>query len=163
MISNARVRELINFALSKCGMDSSFSNRIRFEWNDRFTSRAGDADYGKMLIRLSKPLFKRATIKDQEETVIHEACHLIAMKKFGTRTKPHGGKWKAYMLMCGIEPDRCHSIDRTGLKRTQKIFTTDCYCGAHMVTAKVYVRVAKGEIYACDKCNAILSIPKEQK
>jgi len=57
------------------------------EWNPRFTRRLGDAGYShvtfRATIRLSIPLWPRATDQDRRETVIHEVCHIIVGYKHG--------------------------------------------------------------------------------
>jgi len=73
-------------------------------------------------IRLSTPLWPRASAQDRRETVIHEACHCIVGFKHG-RVAAHGAEWKQAMRNCGVEPLRTHSVDRTGLARRQRQFT----------------------------------------
>jgi len=132
--------------------------KVRVDWNARFTRRMGDAEFGKMLIRLSPRLFARASEKEQEETIAHEMAHLVAEYKFGSRISPHGGEWQACMLRAGYEPSRCHTVDRSGLSRTYKTCTTYCGCGKHMVTPKKYAKILKGIEYRCRACRVLLSI-----
>jgi len=163
MISRERVRELIRETFRKNGLPESQADQIQLEWNDRFTSRMGDANHSKQRIRLSTPLFRRATVEQQENTVIHEACHVIAREKFGRGIKSHGGEWKACMIIAGYEPTRCHSIDRTGLKKTRKTYSTSCGCAKlHMVTKKVWIQVAYGYKYTCRRCKCRLKLTKEK-
>ena len=103
---------------------------IIVEWNSRFTRRLGDGVYSPITfrarIRLSLPLWPRASEKDRRETVIHEACHCIVGYKFGV-VAHHGSEWKAAMKNCGVEPLRHHNVDRTGLARRQRLFILlDC-------------------------------------
>jgi SprT protein len=88
---------------------------IVIEWNRRFTRRLGDAVFNPITfqskIRLSIPLWPRASSQDKRETVVHEAGHLIVWHKFGLVVKAHGSEWKAAMMNCEVEPLRTHEVD----------------------------------------------------
>jgi len=104
---------------------------ILVEWNRRFTRRLGDAGYSsttyRAKIRLSLPLWPRASDQDRRETVIHEVCHLVAYYKFGQVAAPHGSQWQEAMKNCGVEPLRLHTVNRSGLARKQRRFVLlDC-------------------------------------
>ena len=75
------------------------------EWNCRFTRRLGDGLYNPVTfrarIRLSIPLWPRASEKERRETVIHEACHCIVGYKHGV-VAAHGLEWKQAMTNCGL-------------------------------------------------------------
>jgi SprT protein len=123
------IRSWIRFACDSNHVDE-LAQVIVVEWNGRFTRRLGDAAYNSITyrarIRLSLPLWPRATEEDRRETVIHEACHLIAFYKHG-QVSAHGSEWKAAMKNCGVEPLRLHTVDRSGLTRRQKRFILlDC-------------------------------------
>jgi SprT protein len=129
-ITNRHIREWIRFACesNKVG---ELAQVIVVEWNWRFTKRLGDAGYSpttyRARIRLSIPLWPRASDQDRRETVIHEACHIIVGYRFGFVATAHGSEWKAAMQNCGVEPLRLHSVDRTGLARRQRRFILlDC-------------------------------------
>jgi len=120
------IREEIRFACHANGIPE-LAKKIRFSFNNRFTRRMGDANYYSNRIRLSKPLWKRATPEQRRETIIHEACHLIARHKHGPQIKAHGREWKAAMRRAGFKPIRCHSVDTSGLREgTQNAFCMDC-------------------------------------
>lgn len=98
---------------------------FRVEWNARFTRRLGDSlvvDRPGKVGRLrfsATALYLRATAQEREALVYHEAAHSLADIKHGKRCK-HGPLWKAMMRTLGQTPDRCHNVDRTGLKRGQR-------------------------------------------
>lgn len=161
VISRARIRELMEMACAKNNIHADFASRIRVEWNDRFTARMGDANYSKMRMRLSTPLFIRAFAEEQENTVVHEMCHIIALHKFGRGIKSHGGEWQACMIIAGYEPTRCHDVDTTGLTKTRKTFPTVCGCDKlHLVTQKVWLKIAQGSKYTCRRCKQWLQLAK---
>lgn len=113
------------------------AERICIEYNERFSSRMGDANWTKQRIRLSGPLFDIAPISEQEDTVKHEACHLIVafIAQRGLpvrprpRPKPHGAEWRAAMRRCGLSPTRTHGIDTRQVKQNRQVrFWIPCGC-----------------------------------
>jgi SprT protein len=107
--------------------------KISLEFNNRFSARMGDALWDGCVgrIRLSAPLFHKASIDERIETVVHETCHVIAYYKFG-RCQPHGRHWKEMMERCGYQnPRRCHSVDLIGIvaRRTQRSGNVLSFCG----------------------------------
>jgi SprT protein len=150
------VRPWIRFACERNGVPG-LAQVIVVEWSRRFTRRMGDAFYSpttfRARIRLSLPLWGRASAKDRKETVIHETAHIIAFYKDGNAAC-HGSMWREAMLNCGVEPARTHSVDRTGLTRRQRRFIlydcpneTKCRIGA-----RVFNRVRRGAGLSCKVC-----------
>ena len=155
---------------------------IRVEWNSKFTARLGDALYQrsfsargasvtqplkpqKARVRFSIPLWPRASEQERRETVIHEICHIVCSHEaaLAGRGKPqaHGWEWKALMRKCGVKPERCHNVDRTGLKKTRKVIDASCGCGKHDVTPYVAGRIAAGCRYTCRKCRQAIVVHQE--
>jgi len=153
----ARIREIMATVCEKNGV-SELESQTSIEWNARFTSRMGDANYNKMRVRFSIPLFALAGEKDQEDTIAHEMAHIVARHKYGKKIKSHGGEWQACMLVAGYKPTRCHDIDTTGLKKSRKTCKTYCNCNTHMVTPKMYGDIAKGRGRICSKCKGRLTL-----
>jgi SprT protein len=124
-LDDRHIREWIRFACD-CNKVPELAQVILVEWNSRFTRRLGDAAYNSVTfrarIRLSIPLWPRATDQDRRETVIHEACHIIVGYKHGFAVSAHGPEWKKAMENCSVEPLRLHAVDRTGLARKQRRF-----------------------------------------
>ena len=154
------IRSWIRFACD-CNNVDELAQVIVVEWNPRFTRRLGDAGYSpttfRARIRLSIPLWPRSTEEDRKETVIHEACHLIAFYKHRVVTAPHGTEWKEAMKNCGIEPLRLHTVDRTGLARRQKRFILlDCpHHGLEKkcrCTAREFNLLRRGKEFWCKVC-----------
>lgn len=158
IIGESRVKELMRIACTRNGLDASFADKVSVQFMGNFTSRMGDAHYGKMRVRFSLPLFLRASNKDQEDTVVHEMCHIIAAHKYGVRIKPHGKEWKLCMVNAGYAPTRCHSVDRTGLAKTRKTMKTQCGCRTHMVTPNMYRKISAGQSRICRICKGRLHI-----
>jgi SprT protein len=158
------IKEWIWFACQRNDAEE-LAQAIIVEWNPRFTRRLGDGIYSPVTfrarIRLSLPLWPRASEKDRRETVIHEACHCIVGYKHGV-VAPHGLEWKAAMRNCGVEPLRHHNVDRTGLARRQRLFILlDCpneglerKC---RIRSKEFNLLRQGKWFVCKVCGLNLS------
>ncbi len=149
----------IRFACD-CNQVPDLAQIILVEWNPRFTRRLGDGGYNSRVlfgarIRLSLPLWPRASEADRRETVIHETCHVIVGYKFSGNARHHGPEWKEAMTNCGVEPQRTHSVDRTGLARRQRQFIllgcpneTKC-----RITARQANLLRRGHEFRCKVCD----------
>lgn len=149
------------------------NDRVRVEWNPRFSSKMGDARYISMTncrIRLSEPLWPRATEAERRHTAIHEACHIVVGHEYSLnylsseRPKPHGKEWKEKMIECGEAPTRCHNVDTNGVKNSRKKFVYHCDCPGeakiHRVGPVKHRRIQTGQqYYICKKCKGILRKP----
>jgi SprT protein len=138
---------------------------IIIEWNRRFTRRLGDAVFNPITyqsrIRLSIPLWPRASSQDRMETVVHEACHIIVWHKFDLFVAPHGPEWRQAMKNCGVEPLRTHDVDRTGLARRQQRFIL-LDCPNHGIehkcrmSAKEFNQIRGGAMMECKVCGLVV-------
>ncbi len=154
------IRRWVRFACD-CNHVPELAQVITVEWNRRFTRRLGDALYDprsfRARIRLSGPLWERASEQDRRETVIHEACHVIVAYKFGS-VHPHGQKWRKAMRNCGVEPIRGHNVDRSGLARRQRRFIL-CDCPRETkcrVGVRLFNAMRRGGELRCGKCGLLL-------
>jgi SprT protein len=155
-VDDRDIRRWIRFACEKNGVPE-LSQVITVEWNRRFTRRMGDAFYSpfayKARIRLSTPLWERASYDERRDTVIHETCHVIAAYKFGY-LPPHGPEWRKAMRKCGVEPIRGHTVDRTGLARRQRRYVL-CDCPTEKkcrIGVRLFNRVRRDGEFRCEKC-----------
>ena len=136
--------------------------KITVEWNNRFTRKMGDANWKLNRVRFSVPLWPRASEDERRTTVIHEVCHLVANYKYKLfekrgRRNPHGQEWKHLMKLCGIRPERCHNVDRTGLKRhnTRTKYKVYCECREWLVGPVRMKRMNSGaRFYQGPHCHA---------
>ncbi|OYW16442.1 MAG: hypothetical protein B7Z55_14180, partial [Planctomycetales bacterium 12-60-4] len=113
-----QIRDWIDFAFDR--NDVSYpSIMIRVRWNKQFVNKFADAGYGRNpprgIIRIGTRIWERATEIERRETIIHEACHIVAFHLHGTEIKPHGIEWRQAMENCGVEPVRCHDIPLIGI------------------------------------------------
>jgi SprT protein len=151
------IRKWIYFACERNSV-LELAQVIVVEWNRRFTCRLGDAYYSpismRARIRLSVPLWPRASTEVRMETVVHETCHVIVGFKHGFVSRPHGAEWKQAMQNCGLKPLRLHNIDRTGLARRQKRFVL-CDCPNEQkcrILVREFNMVRQGTDFWCINC-----------
>lgn len=146
--------------------------KVVFEMNYSFTRRMGDAEYFPAeqsgLVRFSMPLWPLASPTERYETIVHEVCHIVdkyfSYTKAGWgRDSSHGYRWQSLMIKCGLEPTRCHTVQRPPeLKRKpQTKFTVYCGCKEHRVTNTILKRMSGGTKYRCQKCGSYISTTKE--
>lgn len=155
---HANVLELVRQTCTELGCPE-LAKLIRVEWNARFTSKMGDAAPHRYRVRLSVPLFRRADICERRATIVHEVCHVVAPYLHGKRVQSHGPEWAHLMIRCGEEPERCHTVDNSDLRRRQARVVVRCLCqGTKEVSKAVATRMAMGRHYRCLQCNARLSL-----
>lgn len=141
---------------------------VTAEFNGRFSSRMGDANWTQKRVRFSKPLWPRATKQERYQVIVHEVAHIVAEERYGRgigrRISPHGYQWKLVMLEMGLHPDRCHSVPTAGVANKKAKYKTYCRCSGenalHLVTKKVYDRIADPlciRSYTCRRCKARLT------
>jgi len=133
--------------------------RVEVVFNGRFTARMGDAHLDRRRIRISAPLWPRASEDQRRQTVLHELCHLVAHARFGRGIPPHGAQWRALMEVLGEPPARCHQVDRSGLRRATARHLARCACGQHALSAVRAGRLARGTAaYRCRRCDGLLRL-----
>lgn len=143
--------------VSYCMNEFKLNQRVNIEFNHRFTRKMGQAKgnnrLGLYTVRLSVPLFMRATEEDRENTIIHEVAHIITFILYPKAT-PHGREWQMVHRKLGKEPSRCHTIDRTGLSRKVATVKCKCKCRVWEVTKTLYTRRTKvlNIVGMCPKC-----------
>ena len=162
-MEDRQIRKWIKFACD-CNGVPELTQVILVEWNPRFTCRLGDASYNRVTyrarIRLSTPLWPRASTEVRMETVVHEACHVIVSFKHGFGLAAHDAEWKQAMQNCGFEPRRLHSIDRTGLARRKRRFIL-CDCPneqkCRILVRQFNLLLRGGEEFWCKVCGLHLN------
>lgn len=173
------VNKWIKETCKRCGYPK-FYNGITWEWNKRFTWRLGDANYGKLLIRLSYQAWPLLPQHERKDTVVHEVCHLLTYygwrKNFRSdwlrnknRPSAHGKEWKEMMKRAGIKnPQRCSTTDLASLSRGKEVFI--CNCKEHKVGEAKAARIDKRierykksngyarplSLYYCQDCKGFL-------
>jgi SprT protein len=86
------------------------ANELRVEWNLRFKTAAGRADYRQKLILLNPQLVEHPTEIDR--TLRHELAHILAQFRAGRRRiPPHSVEWRQACRDLGIADEkRCHNL-----------------------------------------------------
>jgi predicted SprT family Zn-dependent metalloprotease len=83
---------------------------LRVEWNARFKTAAGRADYRQKLILLNPRLLEYPAEIDR--TLRHELAHILAQFRAGRRRiLAHGAEWRIACCDLGIADEkRCHNL-----------------------------------------------------
>jgi len=116
---------------------------------------AGLAYPVRNLIRLNLDLLRANPEDFIEETVPHEAAHLLTWAINGLKAKPHGAEWKGIMRDMGREPVVCHTYAASRVRgRIRKVFYYACDCAGdnHTFTVIRHKRAAAGMRYRCATC-----------
>jgi SprT protein len=162
-MTDKEIREAIKFACERNKVPE-FSKQIRYEFNTRFRTKAGVAVYSKNLIKLSTEIFGQFSKDQQRETVIHEACHLIAKHKHGTGIRAHGREWKETMIKCDLPANRCYTRDKLRVTKGapvplgQATFACACRKGLRLARAKAEAIQLQAKRFKCQHCNTRLTV-----
>ena len=150
-MKNSEVRDLIQYACDMNGRPD-IAGRINLKWSNRMTRAMGIASWrsGQYTIKLSIPLFLRATEDQKWQTVIHEACHIIDAIKNEVRMS-HGDSWKRCMRACGTKPLVYHSVSCAGLRKTWKFHCPECKRVFELSTT-IRNKICRGQKRVCMKC-----------
>ena len=164
MLNLTDVRDHVRKACKACGAPQ-LADQIEITWNARFRVRLGDARWDPRAkqgyIRLSVPLWPKASEAEQIETAVHEACHVVAAYLHGPRVG-HGAGWRDLMRRCGYpDANRCHGVDREGIAaaRRRRRRPAACACGAVDSVGPVQAgRIRRGAVYCCHRCNGMVKL-----
>jgi predicted SprT family Zn-dependent metalloprotease len=162
LLTLAEVRKVVEDTCTHCGY-ATVASAITLAWSNRMTAAMGNAAYkrdGSFTVKLSTPLFLRATVEERRQTVIHEVCHVLD-KVVNKVRMSHGRSWKGMMRRAGVAPKRCHNVDNTGLRKARKSYRYACPHGhreyvlgpiRHRNMQQPYRRK-----YVCHVCKTILT------
>jgi len=143
--------ELVHEVFQKLDCDE-LVGKIEVSFNKRFTSRMGDANYSKKRIRLSSPLWARASKEQRHQTIVHEACHIVQYHKYGRKkgNSAHGVIWKALMRRVGVKPNRLHSVKP--IRRKGHRHKAKCGCKEWLLSSTRVNKMKRGMYYTCQAC-----------
>lgn len=91
-------------------------------------------------------------------TLPHEIAHACAFTIFGYDIAPHGYEWRKVMRWMGVNPERCHDMDMSGVRvRRQQRFAYKCNCGYnHQLSQTLHNKHQSGRYRICNNCRARL-------
>ena len=158
------IREWIRFAC-ECNGCPEIADNIRIVWSNRLKRSMGNCGRDRQSglgrswrIKLSVPIFERAGSEERYKVIVHEACHAIDDYING-RMDPiangHGPKWQRIMRNCGIEPERYHSIDTSGLVNKHVYVCPNCDKEFRLST-RLHNSSMRGRRRICIKCNVVI-------
>jgi len=128
------------------------------QFSNRMTSCMGKAYRNHHTMTFSTPLFIRATEGEREQTVVHEIAHLMTFHIFGLNNgvKGHGKEWKKIMRLLGKNPDRCHNVDNSDIRRKVQRVEAKCNCQTFQITKTRATKMRNGSTYRCRSCKTTL-------
>lgn len=174
MKSGVAVREYVNYVCDELQVPQ-VAPTIQIEWNNRFTRIGGQA---KVIyhgvgdnhigfvgqIQLASKVFELATEKQQEQTIVHEVCHIAARFVNNELVTAqgnggHGQLWKTLMQKVGFPPDVYSCVNTRSIQR--KVGRTYAYCQCstpHIITVTKATKMMRGHNYRCLKCRFLISL-----
>lgn len=125
--------------------------------NPRMRSTAGRARYSLNQIELNTRLLSENP-DHIEQTLGHELAHLLSYEIFGSKLgRGHKKAWRSVMTRFGLEADRTHSLDTSGLKRVHMPKAeAACQCRTHLIKSRRYNKMRRGVNYTCTICKSRL-------
>lgn len=156
----ARVSAKIAECIEKSGVALDMPTVV---YNINSARIGGTANRATNTIAINPVYLNAHTEKYISTTTVHEACHLIAFKKYGNYISAHGKEWKHEMRMQGAEPNRCHEYKvPVGVKlgNSRPRYDTVCVkCGAiTQATKSVLNRIAAGGHYTHRSCGGRIAV-----
>lgn len=134
---SCRAREILSLAAEKHPEYATRLYGIKVEVSSRMTRCAGLAFQNQSLMKLSLPFYADPAnfSSDLENTVIHEAAHLILGYRSitGRIYKSHGPEWRAIHKILGGNGERCHKLLLAPEFRPQPVSMPCCKCGQPML------------------------------
>lgn len=173
MKSGVAVREYVNYVCDELGVPQ-VGKAIDIEWSNRMTRVMGNArvlrfggdnrDNFHARVQFSSKIFELAGEKDQDETVVHEVCHVVArylnnQLVMAQGLKGHGRYWASLMNKVGMPPTRYHCVNTTSLRKKVQRVNAYCQCAEpHKITLNRATKMMKGFTYKCKKCWFLISL-----
>ena len=125
--------------------------------------KAGVAYLYRNLLRFNAQMYRDHRDDFLQQTVPHEAAHLIAHALYGERIRPHGPEWQGLMTgLFGLPARRCH--DYPVPQRRGPRYLYRCGCPEHIpFTPQRHALVRRGRRYQCRRCGDLLHFTGQQQ
>ena len=176
MKSGIAVREYVNYVCDELGVPQ-VGKDIDIEWSNRMTRVMGCAKVLNLgypvgdcrvrfraRVQFSSKIFELAGEKEQDETVVHEVCHVVARyidNQLVTRQgfNGHGQFWASLMKKVGVPPTRYHCVNTTSLRKKVQRVNAYCLCEKPIeITLNRVTKMMRGCAYRCIKCKSLISL-----
>ena len=114
---------------------------VVIEWDARFRTAAGRADYRRNRVSLN-PRLRENGAAEIDRTLRHELAHLLAHARAGRRRlQPHGPEWRVACRDLGIADEkRCHTLPFPVAKRTPRLLYKCRSCGREFPRVRPFRR-----------------------
>jgi SprT protein len=110
-------------------------------------------------IRYNPYIFSKYFADNYNTTIPHEVAHYVTDRLYGLKNiKPHGKEWKAVMHAFDADASVTADYDLSGIPlKNQSLFTYQCSCREHRLTAIRHNKIVKGRYqYHCKNCKQSL-------
>lgn len=154
-------------AFTKMGVPELIG-QVPWNMSKRMTAargRAGcvwkDGKATEFYMEFSVSLMKLSDDNGKRQCVFHECAHVVTYHK-GTyiQGSPHGAPWKTLMYRAGLEPERCHKVERLKSRKMKK-FAAHCGCKKWELSAQKRRKIKLNEMfYTCKKCGEKLVLER---
>lgn len=149
LLASKKIRECLRIASRKIKKDLPYEGV-------KFFNKSTDAGYvfasQNNCVYLNHDLFRKNKKIFLDEIIPHEVAHLVS-EALSPRESPHGGTWKIVMRsIFNLKPERCHSMETTGVGRITKKFLYICACQKHEVGVTRHNKLESGKKFTCSKC-----------
>lgn len=115
--------------------------------------KAGVAYLDRHLLRFNAGMYARHQADFLQQTVPHEAAHLIAHSLYGRHIRPHGAEWQGIMRdVFNLPAQRCHNYSLPARRTTEYLYRCACPDLVHF-TPQRHRWVLKGRRYQCLRCS----------
>jgi len=123
--------------------------------------RAGVAYLQRNLLRFNAQMYRDHSEDFLQQTVPHEAAHLIAHHLFGLAIRPHGPEWQSIMVgLFKLPAQRYHDYP---VKRRGTRYLYRCQCADNIpFTPQRHAWVSRGRQYQCRRCGDLLHFTGQQ-
>lgn len=150
------IQEEISNKLQECADMLNYAYTIPTVSYDLRGKTAGWAHYTKNHIQLNIDLLWTDREQMINQTLPHEFAHIVSYKWYGNNGRGHGSYWKHTMRQLGLKPDRCHQMQTTPQRVTQK-FDYHCDCRNFKIGLNRHKKMQSAKAkYYCKDCKSYL-------
>jgi len=156
------IKTVIQETCEKLG-HSALAGLISVSFNSRCKKRLGLAKLQQRQIEIGCYLYLQVSESEQQDTIIHETCHLVAHEIYGNKIRPHGDEWKSLMRKAGGTPKAVHKSLKTDSSKipVRGMHRVFCGCGPLDVTTRFRNCMLRGKKYHCKKCQKNIAFSSE--
>jgi predicted SprT family Zn-dependent metalloprotease len=125
------------------------SENIHYRFCENTVGNFSCAYPSKMLMEISATLWAQATPEEQRNVIIHECCHILTYKLYGTLNDEHGKEWQRLVILANEIPYQTF----WELKNRKNLYKFYCKC-LICFYKKGFATSIMHKLRNCSECNA---------